>query len=268
MMGALRTLGYRAYRRAQLVTLWSMRRRRLSLRATVGDCPICEHATVFMPLHDYARDGYLCARCLSIPRFRALATVLAQARPDWRRCTILEASPAGALSEKLQRECAGYVAAGYYSKVPRGTIHRGSRSEDLEALTFADQSFDLVITQDVFEHVMNPARAFAEIARVLRPGGAHIFTVPWYHEQATRRRAHRVGAGPIVHDLPAEYHADPVEGDGSLVVHDWGSDFPALVAQWSGLPTSVHSAEQRTLGIIGQFIDVFVSRKAPLSITA
>ncbi len=267
MMGALRTLGYRAYRRAQLVTLWSMRRRRLSLRATVGDCPICEHATVFMPLHDYARDGYLCARCLSIPRFRALATVLAQARPDWRRCAILEASPAGALSEKLQRECAGYVAASYYSKVPRGTIHRGSRSEDLEALTFADQSFDLVITQDVFEHVMNPARAFAEIARVLRPGGAHVFTVPWYHEQVTRRRAHRVGAGPIVHDLPAEYHADPVEGDGSLVVHDWGSDFPALVAQWSGLPTSVHSAEQRTLGIIGQFIDVFVSRKAPLANT-
>jgi hypothetical protein len=261
MMGALKTLGYRAYRRAQLVTLWSLRRRRLALRASIGDCPICEHATIFVPLHDYARDGYLCARCLSIPRFRALATVLGQTRPDWRQSAILEASPAGALSEKLQRECNGYVAASYYSNIPRGTLYRGSRSEDLEALTFANESFDIVITQDVFEHVMNPARALAEIARVLRPGGAHVFTVPWYHAQATRRRAHRDETGAIVHDLPPEYHADPVEGEGSLVVHDWGSDFPARVAEWSGLATTVHSAERPTLGIIGQFIDVFVSRK-------
>jgi hypothetical protein len=38
-----------------------------------------------------------------------------------------------------------------------------SGSEDLEALTFPDESFDLVITQDVFEHVLRPAKAFAEI---------------------------------------------------------------------------------------------------------
>ena len=265
MIDGLRAFGYRNYRRAELLALWTLRRRRLALRASLGDCPICQHATIFMPIHDYARDGYLCARCLSIPRFRALATVLARVRPDWRRCALYEASPSGALSRKLARECAGYIATHYRANGARDTRHRRSRSEDLTALTFADASFDLVITQDVFEHVMNPARAFAEIARVLRPGGAHVFTVPWYRGEATRVRAHLDRAGALVHDLPAQYHCDPVAGAGSLVVHDWGDDFPARVAEWSGLPTTVHDAEVPVLGIIGPFIDVFVSRKPALA---
>ena len=44
-------------------------------------------------------------------------------------------------------------------------------------MTFQNESFDLFITQDVFEHVMEPNKAFKEIERVLKPGGAHVFTV-------------------------------------------------------------------------------------------
>ena len=44
-------------------------------------------------------------------------------------------------------------------------------------MTFENESFDLFITQDVFEHVMTPNKAFKEIERVLKPGGAHVFTV-------------------------------------------------------------------------------------------
>lgn len=40
-----------------------------------------------------------------------------------------------------------------------------------EALPFADGSFDLVTFVDVIEHVDDPRRTVAEIARVLRPGG-------------------------------------------------------------------------------------------------
>jgi len=40
-------------------------------------------------------------------------------------------------------------------------------------------AFDLVITQDFFEHVLRPAKAFAEIARTLKPGGALIYAVPY-----------------------------------------------------------------------------------------
>jgi len=39
-------------------------------------------------------------------------------------------------------------------------------------LPFADRSFDVVLSTDTFEHVMDLDRAFGEIARVLRPGGS------------------------------------------------------------------------------------------------
>ena len=54
-------------------------------------------------------------------------------------------------------------------------ISPGNRCENLEELTFDDNTFDLVITQDVLEHVLNPGKAFKEICRVLKPGGAHKF---------------------------------------------------------------------------------------------
>ncbi|MGQ0519368.1 class I SAM-dependent methyltransferase, partial [Bacillus sp. D-CC] len=50
------------------------------------------------------------------------------------------------------------------------------RCENLEDMTFQNESFDLFITQDVFEHVMEPKKAFKEIERVLKPGGALLYT--------------------------------------------------------------------------------------------
>jgi SAM-dependent methyltransferase len=46
------------------------------------------------------------------------------------------------------------------------------------ALPFADQSFDVVCAFEVLEHIPDDAQAMREIARVLRPGGAFIFSVP------------------------------------------------------------------------------------------
>lgn len=45
-------------------------------------------------------------------------------------------------------------------------------------LPFADQSFDTVLCTQVIEHVPEPARLLAEIARVLRPGGLLLLTAP------------------------------------------------------------------------------------------
>jgi ubiquinone/menaquinone biosynthesis C-methylase UbiE len=38
-------------------------------------------------------------------------------------------------------------------------------------LPFADNSFDLVLSHALFEHLANPVRAIQELLRVLRPGG-------------------------------------------------------------------------------------------------
>ncbi len=45
-------------------------------------------------------------------------------------------------------------------------------------LPFADGAFDRVICSEVLEHVADPARATAELARVLKPGGTIAVSVP------------------------------------------------------------------------------------------
>jgi 2-polyprenyl-3-methyl-5-hydroxy-6-metoxy-1,4-benzoquinol methylase len=46
------------------------------------------------------------------------------------------------------------------------------------ALSYADASFDLVVSCEVLEHVGQPAQMLHEMARVLRPGGVAIMTFP------------------------------------------------------------------------------------------
>ncbi len=48
-------------------------------------------------------------------------------------------------------------------------------------IPFDDNTFDLVISESVFEHVMDYRSAISEIRRVLKPGGAslHMFPAKW-----------------------------------------------------------------------------------------
>jgi len=51
---------------------------------------------------------------------------------------------------------------------------------DIATLPYRDATFDLVCAFDIVEHVTADERALAEIARVLRPGGALVLSVPLY----------------------------------------------------------------------------------------
>lgn len=84
--------------------------------------------------------------------------------------------------------CAGveYDAglAALASSLPDIEISRG----DIQALEFGDASFDTVSAAAVIEHVRDPAKAVAEAARVLRPGGIFVMTSPspFWEALATR----------------------------------------------------------------------------------
>jgi 2-polyprenyl-3-methyl-5-hydroxy-6-metoxy-1,4-benzoquinol methylase len=51
---------------------------------------------------------------------------------------------------------------------------------DAQALPFLDQTFDLVLSCECLEHVPEPAKALAEMFRVLKPGGRLILTTENY----------------------------------------------------------------------------------------
>ena len=47
-----------------------------------------------------------------------------------------------------------------------------------DGLPFDDDAFDVVISLETFEHLMNPFYSLQEVRRVLRPSGRFISSVP------------------------------------------------------------------------------------------
>jgi malonyl-CoA O-methyltransferase len=84
---------------------------------------------------------------------------------------------------------------------------RGLAAADLRALPFAPAAFDVVWCRLVVGHVAELGRAYGELARVCRPGGAVVVTD--FHPDAAaagHRRTFRDAAG-VVHELEHHVHA-------------------------------------------------------------
>lgn len=217
-----------------------------------GHCPCCDRDTWFRATGTYFRNDYRCDTCGSIPRERALMWVIEKYRPNWRELTIHESSPVHRGASVRLAQAPGYIASQYFDGVPSGTVHDGWRSENLAALSFADASIDLHVSQDVLEHVTDPAACFREIARTLKPGGLHVFTTPLVNrEQPSESRAGK----------PAQYHGNPVSKEGSLVTWDWGFDICNHIAKASGLFTEIVTLDLIDNGIRAELIEVLVTRK-------
>ena len=229
-----------------------------------GFCPICNQKTIFIEYGSWLRDKYKCIRCNSIPRHRALINTIQLFVPKYREILIHESSPGSSSpsSNYLKKECQNYSCSHYFPEVPLGEIHQGFRCENIESLTFSDASFNLFITQDVFEHVLHPDKAFKEIARVLKPGGMHIFTMPWYPELKHSRQRAAIKDGEIMYLEEAVYHGNPISNQGSLVTYDWGADFVDYVYKHSGMSTTIYLHIDRYLGLDARYLEVFISKKS------
>ena len=103
-------------------------------------------------------------------------------------------------------------------------------------------------------------REFSEIARALKLGGAHVFTLPMYLTKDTLVRAAEK-EGETVYYCEKDYHGNPIDEKGVLVVREWGNDLPDFIFKHSGLITTVYVTKDRYFGLAGEFIEVFVSRK-------
>lgn len=228
-----------------------------------GYCPTCAQEVMFVATDPWFRDFYLCSNCGSKPRERALMRALELYFPDWGSKTIHESSPIqrGA-SIRLAKACAGYIPSQLFPDVDPGAMREGVRCENLEALTFPDQSIDIHVTQDVFEHVFNPKLAFRDLARTLKPGGAHVFTVPIVNKhKPSKVRARLKDDGTVIHLEDPVYHGNPMSKDGALVTVDWGFDICKYIFDACGLYTHVLHIDDLSRGIRAEYIEVLVTLK-------
>ncbi|MDQ3690374.1 MAG: class I SAM-dependent methyltransferase [Chloroflexota bacterium] len=122
--------------------------------------------------------------------------------------------------------------------------------EDLQALSFPDRSFDLVITSDTLEHVPDWRAGLRETQRILRPGGRHVFTVPTRPDLEHTRS--RDGMPPIYHgEAPGPLKLVHRATDDNRLLTDFGRDFVPIVAAFG------FAVETRGSGVE----TVFVARK-------
>jgi len=205
-----------------------------------GYCTVCrddrKFITSFMYASARASDGRLmpnwrehlsCMTCGSTNRVRATLNIVDQIFPDSGDARVYITEQVTPLFNILKTRRSDIIGSEYLSWDTRsGDIVDGLRHEDIQQLSFPSDSFDLILSLDVLEHVPFPEQAFAELFRCLRPDGRLIFTVPFdYTRGDDKIRARMTGEGEIEHLLPPEYHGNPLDMEkGALCFRyfSWG----------------------------------------------
>jgi hypothetical protein len=203
-----------------------------------GICQVCGGPCDFMVTMDWGglvtqslnrpnwREQLACASCGLNNRLRLIGALLL----DW----LLHAPQASVyLMEQVtpiydllttRFPSMDIIGSEYLGDYTSGTDIGGLRHEDVEALSFASDSLDLIVSNEVFEHVANPLKGFTECLRVLKSGGIMLATFPFHSsEDVSVTRAFSTANG-VVHKLPPVYHGNPVSESGSLVFTDFGWD--------------------------------------------
>ena len=197
-----------------------------TLRLGRGRCPLCA-GRLFVRFSDDPL-GTRCVSCQASAISMAIGAVLDRVAPDAADRRILELSTRGPFHDHLARSVAGgageLVSCEYYDDVDPGAYRDGIQCQDVQRLSYPDASFGLCTSTEVFEHVPDDRRGFAEIFRVLEPGGLFVFTVPLSDEATTAERA-RLENGRIEHLEEPAYHDDFIRGAGQVLVYrDYGQD--------------------------------------------
>ncbi len=215
-----------------------------------GICTLCGEFSRFQHLGGSPRESYRCSKCSSSIRERGLAQTVLDLHGEGQSCAReLALSPRFAslaiyepgFNGTIRRhvgDLPNYRYSHYRAEAIPGIRIDGVGNEDLQRLTFRSESFDLVLTSDILEHVRRPHEAFAEIKRVLKIGGRHVFTVP-LHYPMRERTEYRVDTSSDVDVplLPAAYHGDG-RGGKSLVYTDFGRDMMESLSRLN-TPTTV-----------------------------
>jgi SAM-dependent methyltransferase len=125
---------------------------------------------------------------------------------------------------------------------------RVSAIADLHQLPFACDAFDKVVCSEVLEHVDEPERVFAELVRVLRPGGQLLIAVPFvwhtHQEPFDRYRFSRFALERLVHKYELDLESLQAAG-GYFTVLRYLLSHPLFIEDWPVPLRSLARAHQK-----------------------
>jgi SAM-dependent methyltransferase len=218
-------------------------------------CPVCGAllATVYRPVlsrlladqwnlnDEWAnylnrREGEICISCGSSFRVRQLAKTIALWVNKSSQAGICETS-AGIRALPLENISIAEINScgsmhkwisnfGNLSYSEYNPIDKNIRHEDILSLTYSSGSFDIVLHSDTLEHVLDIDRALMEIWRILKPGGASIFSIPIVRDGRPSIARVSLQNGELLHNKPPSYHGGSYQTTRQyLVCYEFGEDF-------------------------------------------
>ena len=126
-------------------------------------------------------EAATCPQCGSIARDRFLFYCFISRTIKNLGCRVLETSPR--LGEDYRRAMNtwfDYTCSDFDERAHAGTIRI-----DLQDIELENESFDVILSPHVLEHLPNPDKALSEIFRVLAPGGRLYLQIPLLQSKTT-----------------------------------------------------------------------------------
>jgi SAM-dependent methyltransferase len=185
-------------------------------RISRAECPLC-NSSLFLSLRD---DPFMtrCLGCKATVTNLSLIPIIKQHfnnRYDGK--VAYELSTYGSTLNWLRKNFDNVTTSEFIPSKPLGQMIDGCHNEDVQRLSFATGSFDLVSSNQVFEHVPDDLQGFRECLRVLREGGAMVLSVPLFDVPATQRIG-RLENSKVVFTGEPEYHDSRLEGANTVPV--------------------------------------------------
>ena len=142
-------------------------------------CNICNENVEFTNFlyRRYAK----CPKCGSLERHRSMAIHIWPLLPVLHGKRVLHFAPEGCLKTILASIPCEYTGINFNPKTNSG---------DIRNMPYADDTFDLILANQILEHVDDDNRAISELHRVLKKEGTALLTVPLihqYHQRVMRR---------------------------------------------------------------------------------
>ena len=236
----------------------------LKTRWSVGFCPVCGKLTAMLKWGENFRETGICVSCHSTNRQRQLAYLLCACYTDDPQksvsslkelqkhsdLAIYNTESSGSLHRYLSPMphyiCSEYLGMEYKP----GEMTKGVRHENLMQLSFEDNCFDIILSSDVFEHIPLAYRGHREVFRVLKPGGRHIFTVPFHQTLYFDEVLAEWDGGQPKLLKPPIYHHDPLSPQGILVYTIFSLQM-LLKLNELGFTTHMYLLYHPRLGILG-----------------
>lgn len=204
-----------------------------------GYCKVCKKEVKFLADNRCAsagnevnfRESLFCPGCKLNNRMRCMVQLLEE-NIDFSYHHVYMYEQSTVFYKYLSKRIPHLTGSEYLGeKVTPGHINKsGIRHEDATELSFEDELFDFLVSNDVFEHVSDIKKALSEAYRILKSGKGReeaakiLISVPFlFHEKKTVKRA-EISNGKTIFLQPPMYHENPVDRGGSLVFFDYGWD--------------------------------------------